>query len=127
MILLLLSCLNNLQANNNDTIPLRGSEHNDSLNVLIPIKNIRNANVKLIERKYLIQELNVKDSIIDLKNKYINIQINEINDYKSYISDVENINEKLNKKLKKYKKGLAISSGVTIAVTGSVLLYLFLK
>ena len=127
MILLLLSCLNDLQANNNDTIPLRGSEQSDSLNVLISIKNIRNANVKLIERKYLIKELEVKDSIIDLKNKYIDFQVNEIDSYTTYINNVENINEELSKKLKKYQKGLAISSGVTIVVTGSVLLYLFLK
>lgn len=124
---MLSSCLNNLLANNNDTIPLRGNEYNDSLNVLIPIKNIRNANVKLIERKYLIKEIEVKDSIIDLKNKYIDFQVNEINSYTNYINDVENINEKLNKQLKRYKKGLVITSGVTIVVTGSVLLYLFLK
>ena len=69
MIVVLLNYSNNLLANINDTVPLRGSEYEDSALVLVPIKNIKIANIKLTERKYLIKELFVKDSITALAPK----------------------------------------------------------
>lgn len=58
--------------------------------VSIPIKYIRIANQKLIERNYLIDINNYKDSIIV--------------DYKNYIAEYEKVNIKFQEQLDDYKR-----------------------
>lgn len=125
--IVLLSYSKNLLANINDTVPLRGSECEDSALVLVPIKNIKIANIKLTERKYLIKELFVKDSILNLKDYYIQIQESEIDNYKKYIQNLESLNNNLNTKVDNYKRNFTIYGSITISVVSLTVLYLLLK
>lgn len=117
---MLLCCLNSLQASNNDTIPLRGNNYEDSLEVLIPIANIRNANAKLIHLNYLIEIANNQDTIIKEQQKVIDTLyvINKNYQYDNLHLMIlnNNIKEELDRKDKVIFKSMTIS-----AVVGLVL------
>lgn len=60
-------------------IPLRGSEcESDTAKVAVPISLLRQANIKLIERKYYIELNQKKDTIIKLKDEQINVLNEEV-------------------------------------------------
>ena len=94
----------------------------DTTKVIVPIKYIRLANEKLIERNYLLEANAYKDSIIiDYKN-YIKEQerinkeyINKVNDNKKLVND-------LNKRLERQKKTSLILGGVAGASIITVVL-----
>ena len=115
-----LCCLNSLQASNNDTIPLRGNNYEDSLEVLIPIANIRNANAKLIHRNYLIEIANNQDTIIKEQQKVIDtlyvINKNYQYDNLHLMMLNNNIEEELNRKNKVIFRSISVS-----AIVGLVL------
>lgn len=117
---MLLCCLNSLQASNNDTIPLRGNNYEDSLEVLIPIANIRNANAKLIHRNYLIEIANNQDTIIKEQQKVIDTLyfINRNYQYDNLHLRIlnNNVEEELERKNKVIFRSITIS-----AVIGLVL------
>lgn len=94
----------------------------DSVCVSIPIEYIRLANKKLIERNYLEEVNNYKDSIIiDYKN-YI-VEQNKINEnYKQQLLEYNRINENLNKSLNKQKKVSLVLGGVAGASIITILL-----
>lgn len=125
MIPMLLFCLNNLQANDNDTIPLRGSYFDDSLKVLIPITNIRNANAKLIERTYLIDIVKNQDTIINEQRKLIDTLyiINKEYQYDNLHLRIlnSNIEDELNRKNK------VIFNSITISAVVGFILGLIIK
>lgn len=118
MIVLLLNCLSSYAQD----IPSTGKIIEDNTCVSIPIEYIRLANQKLIERNYLEEVNNYKDSIIvDYKN-YI-IQQNKINeDYKQQLLEYNRINENLNKSLNKQKKVSLLLGGVAGASIITILL-----
>lgn len=70
----------------------------------IDINTIKNATIKLTERKYLLKELEIKDSIIIDKDEYINIQNKEINNYKYLLKTSYSENENLTKSIESVKK-----------------------
>lgn len=111
---MLLCCLNSLQASNNDTIPLRGNNYEDSLEVLIPIANIRNANAKFIHRKYLIEIANNQDTIIKEQQKIIDTLyvINKNYQYDNLHLMIlnNNIEEELNRKNKVIFRSISVSA-----------------
>ncbi len=111
---MLLCYLNSLQASINDTIPLRGNSYEDSLKVLIPIANIRNANAKLIHRNYLIDIANNQDTIIKDQQKLIDTLyvINRNYQYDNLYLRIlnNNIEEELNKKNKVIFRSITIST-----------------
>ena len=113
MIPMLLFYSNNLQANDNDTTPLRGKICDDSLTVLIPIANIRNANAKLIERNYLLEIVNNQDTIINEQRKIIDTLYIINNNYQYDNLHLKmlnnNIEEELNRKNKVMFNSLSIS------------------
>ena len=76
----------------------------DTSVVKIPIHLIKRANAKMIERLYLIDLNNYKDSIINLKDEYIFEQQNIIIDFKQRIVDYDNINNNIKKSLDKQRK-----------------------
>lgn len=127
MIVALLSYSSNSLLIANDSVPLRGSGFEDSTLVLVPIKNIKIANIKLVERKYILKELNIKDSILNLKNDYIKIQESEINNYKTYINNIESLNSNLNTKVNNYKRNFTICGSITVSVVSLAVIYLLLK
>ena len=101
MILLLSNCFLNLQANSLDSIPFTGEQIIEDTCVNVPIKLIRSANNKMIERKYLLKVVDTQDSIIQLNNEYILQQDTIINDLKNRILETNRINNELEERYKK--------------------------
>lgn len=103
IVLLLLSFKSWCQ--NNDNIPLRASNLNDTISkVEVPISIIKKANVKLIERKYLIKLNKEKDSIIQFNNQYILIQKDLINKLNYNLAETQKLNNDIQKDLDKQKR-----------------------
>lgn len=79
----------------------------DTTIVTVPIDLIKDANAKMIERLYLFEIINQQDSIINLKNKYIE------NQNKLIIDNQIQINKE-KKKINKYKISSIIGFGLFI-------------
>ena len=94
----------------------------DSNNVVISIDYIRLANIKLIERKCLIEENNQKDSIIINYKTYVEKQNEIIDDYKKNLEEYNRINNQLSKKLNRQKK----TSLVCGTIAGAAILTIIL-
>ena len=102
---MLLSNSMNLLGQTNDSIPSTGDYTKaDTTVATIPIYLIKQANAKMIERLYLIEINNQQDSIIDMKDKYISEQQSIITNFQKRITDVNKLNESINKDLDKQKK-----------------------
>ena len=69
--------------------------------VTVPIRLIRSANNKMIERKYLLKVVDAQDSIIQLNNEYVLQQDTIINDLKNRIFETNRINDELQEQYKK--------------------------
>lgn len=105
MIALLLNSFMNLLAQNKGKDSSTGSElHADSAFANVPVYLIKQANAKMIERLYLIDINNQQDSIIDMKDNYINEQHNIISDFQKKLDGANKINEDMAKALDKQKK-----------------------
>lgn len=120
MILMLLCCLNSLQANDEDIFHLRGSSHKDSVSVLVPIANIRNANAKLIERNHLIAIVHEQDTIINEQQRVIDTicVINKNLQYDNLHLMIlnENIENEIDRKNKVIFRSITISSIVGLII-----------
>lgn len=101
MILLLSNCFLSLQANSLDSVPFTGEQITEDTCVTVPIRLIRSANNKMIERKYLLKVVDAQDSIIQLNNKYVLQQDTIINDLKNRILETNRINNDLEERYKK--------------------------
>lgn len=102
---MLLSSSMNLLGQTNDSISSTGNYTKaDTTVATIPIYLIKQANAKMIERFYLIEINNQQDSIIDMKDKYINEQQSIITNFQKRITDVNKLNESIKKDLDKQKK-----------------------
>ena len=102
---MLLSNSMNLLGQTNDSIPSTGNYTKaDTTVATIQIYLIKQANAKMIERLYLIEINNQQDSIIDMKDKYINEQQSIITNFQKRITDVNKLNESIKKDLDKQKK-----------------------
>ena len=94
-------------------IPSTGEINNsDTTNVIIPIKYIRLANQKLLERNYLLEVNEVKDSIIIDYENYIKEQERINNELNVQIIEYNRINNEVNKRLQKQKKTSLVLGGV---------------
>lgn len=90
----------------NDSIPSKGKFVHDTVKtVLIPINYIKLANYKLIEYKNLKHINSIQDSIIILKNRYIEEQHNIIVDFQNKLQqenqEVYRLKERIEKDRKK--------------------------
>ena len=101
MILLLSNYFLNLQANSLDSVHFTGEQIIEDTCVTVPIRLIRSANNKMIERKYLLKVVDTQDSIIQLNNKYVLQQDTIINDLKNRILETNRINNDLEERYKK--------------------------
>lgn len=101
MILLLSNCFLNLQANDLDSVHFTGEQIMEDTCVSVPIRFIRSANNKMIERKYLLKVVDAQDSIIQLNNEYILQQDTIISDLKNRILETNRINNELQERYKK--------------------------
>ena len=105
MIVLLLNSSKSLLAQTNDSIPSTGNwSKADTTVAVIPIYLIKQANVKMLERLYLLEINNQQDSIIIMKDKYINEQQKIITDFQKRVNDTNKLNETIKKDLDKQKK-----------------------
>ena len=108
MILVLLNFLK-VWSQNND-LPLRGINHNTDTTITINIDYIRKANIKLIERKYLLKLNSEKDSIINLKNNYIDEQYIIIDSLNNKLVTQHKVINNITEDLNKQKKNIIIYS-----------------
>lgn len=108
MILVLLNFLK-VWSQNND-LSLRGINHNTDTTITINIDYIRKANIKLIERKYLLKLNLEKDSIINLKNDYINEQYIIIDSLNNKLVTQHKVINNITEDLNKQKKNIIIYS-----------------
>ena len=105
MIVLLLSNSKNLLAQTNiDSHSTGDSSKVDTTVAVIPIYLIKQANVKMLERLYLLEINNQQDSIIIMKDKYINEQQKIITDFQKRVNYTNKLNETIKKDLDKQKK-----------------------
>ena len=119
-IVLLLNSLNLLAQQNNINVPLRGSEcSSDTTVAVVPINLLKKANVKMIERNYLININKEQDSIIIMKDKYINEQQKVIADFQMRVNNTNKLNESIKLDLEKQKrKNKIISYGAGGVIFG---------
>lgn len=113
-----------LMAFNNDDFSTGELMKSDTTNVIIPVDYIRRANIKLIERRYLLSISKEQDSIINLKDCYIAEQDSIIKDMQNRIILSNNINNEAVDKIDKQKTTINILSGTTAALTIVVILSL---
>lgn len=127
LILQVLICFNGLLQAQTISLPLQGSNLEDSIKVELPISLIKKANERLIERKYLISIYYEQDSIIQFQNSYMANQSIIINDMKNRIVINNKINEDLNKALDKQKKKNKIITYSTVGVVTGLLIGILIK
>lgn len=103
MIVLLLSySISYAQTNPNN--PSTGEiKQSDTTKIIIPTEYIKNANAKMIERLYLLQINKEQDSIILMKDKYINEQQKIITDFQQRVKEANKINQQVNADLDKQR------------------------
>ena len=101
------------------------SEQKDSVNVTLPISLVKQANQRLIERKYLISIYYEQDSIIAFKDNYITYQNDMIMDMQTRIDSYNKINNHLNESLENQKKKTKVitytSLGVVVGLLAGIL------
>ena len=117
MIVLLLNCSKSYAQQTNDSVPSTGGVLKSDTAITINIDYIRLANAKMIERNYLIRITNEQDSIIVMKNKYINEQQKIITDFQKRVDSVNKLNETIKKDLEKHKnrnKIIGFSAGAAV-------------
>lgn len=123
MIVLLLSSSKNLLGQTNDSTPSTGKYiKSDTAVATVPIYLIKQANVKMIERIYLIKLSNKQDSIINMKDKYIKEQYSIIADFQKRVTDTNKLNESIKKDLdKQRKRNKIITYGAGSVILGLII------
>lgn len=121
MILLLNSLSSYAQTDNNS--PSTGNLlEADTTIVAIPIKYIRNANTKLIERIYLLEINKQQDTLINMKDRYINEQQKIITDFQKRVEETNKINQAVKQELDKQKiKNKIITYGAGVTIIGLII------
>lgn len=105
--------------------PLRGVETRDS--VRIAIDDLRTANTIMTKAKIDAAVIVLKDSIINLKDKKIDILSNSYEEMKRYASASETARQNLERNLNKSKKKTKIIGGVAGAFASAFLVLLLIK
>ena len=99
-----------------------GINRTDTSLVTIPIKYIHLANQKLIERQYLIEVNNQKDSIIIDYKKYVAEQEKSIKSFQDRVSDYDKINKDISKRLERQRKTSLICGSVAAASIAAIVI-----
>ena len=126
MIALVLSCLKGWCQSNNDTSPLRGNADSAAM-VSVGINYIKQANIKLYERKMLLELNAEKDTIIAFKDSYILEQERIIKDFQERVNKGNDINKEISRNLEKQKKITYIVGGVASASIITTIVLIFAK
>ena len=127
-IVLLLNSLNLLAQRDSTNVPLRGSEcSSDTAVAVVPINLLKQANAKMIERVYLININKEQDSIIIMKDKYINEQQKIIADFQMRVNNTNKLNESIKLDLERQKRKNKIISYGAGGVIFGLLISLIVK
>lgn len=127
-IVMLLNNLQSLVLANDNVIPSTGDLiQTDTAVVVIPIYLIKQANVKMIERLYLLEINKQQDSIIQLKDKYINEQQFIIDDFQNKIIKANDLNNNIKNELDKEKTKTKIFGGIAGASILAIIISLFIN
>lgn len=123
MIVMLLSSSMSLLGQTNDNISSTGNYTKaDTAVAVVPISLIRQANIKMIERIYLLEIVNQQDTIINMKDKYINEQQRIITDFQKRVNNTNKLNESIKKDLdKQRKRNKIITYGSGSAILGLII------
>lgn len=105
--------------------PLRGVEARDS--VRVAIDDLRTANAIMTKAKIDAAVIVLKDSMINLKDKKIDILSNSYKEMKRYASASETARQNLERNLDKSKKKTKIIGGVAGAFASAFLVLLLVK
>lgn len=128
VIVMLLNNLQSLVLANDNVIPSTGDLiQTDTTVAVIPIYLIKQANVKMIERLYLLEINKQQDSIIQLKDKYINEQQLIIDDFQNKIIKANNLNNNIKNELDKEKTKTKIFGGIAGASVLAIIISLFIN
>lgn len=128
VIVMLLNNLQSLVLANDNVIPSTGDLiQTDTTVAVIPIYLIKQANVKMIERLYLLEINKQQDSIIQLKDKYINEQQLIIDDFQNKIIKANNLNNNIKNELDKEKTKTKIFGGIAGASILAIIISLFIN
>ena len=104
-------------------IPSTGEiNRTDTSLITIPIKYIHLANQKLIERQYLIEINNQKDSIIIDYKKYVEEQEKSIKSFQTKINNYDRINNDIVKRLERQKKTSLICGSMAAASIAAIVI-----
>ena len=121
----MITLLNSLSsyAQTNDNLHSTGQiKQSDTTIVAIPIKYIRNANTKLIERLYLLKINKQQDTLINMKDNYINEQKRIITDFQKRVEEANKINQAVRQDLNKQKiKNKIITYGAGATIIGLII------
>lgn len=128
VIVMLLNNLQSLVLANDNVIPSTGDLiQTDTAVAVIPIYLIKQSNVKMIERLYLLEINKQQDSIIQLKDKYINEQQLIIDDFQNKIIKANNLNNNIKNELDKEKTKTKIFGGIAGASVLAIIISLFIN
>lgn len=128
VIAMLLNNLQSLVLANDNVIPSTGDLiQTDTATAVIPIYLIKQANVKMIERLYLLEINKQQDSIIQLKDKYINEQQLIIDDFQNKIIKANDLNNNIKNELDKEKTKTKIFGGIAGASILAIIISLFIN
>lgn len=120
--ILLLSFLSSYAQTNDNYISTGQIKESDTTIVTVPIKYIRNANTKLIERLYLLEINKQQDTLINMKDSYINEQKRIITDFQKRVDEVNKINQSIKQDLDKQKiKNKVITYGAGVTIIGLII------
>lgn len=104
--ILLLSFLSGYAQTNDNYTSTGQIKQSDTTVVAIPIKYIRNVNAKLIERLYLLEITKQQDTLINMKDSYINEQKRIITDFQKRVDEANKINQAVRQDLDKERSKL---------------------
>lgn len=122
ILIMLLISIRSYSSNINDSVPSTGGVLKSDTAVTINIGYIRLANAKMIERSYLLRITDEQDSVIIMKDKYINEQQKVITDFQKRVDSANKLNEAIKKDLEKQKtKNKIIGYGAGAAIVGLII------
>lgn len=115
----------------NDTIFTTGEQILTDTLVEVPIRYIRLANDKMIERSYLKKIIIAKDSVNTLQQDYIYKQDSVIFLLKTNIVEINRINDDLQKQYQKERNKAiiygSITGGLTIGIIATIVSCIYIR
>lgn len=127
IVLLLSGFWNWLGAMTNDYSSTGSETETDTANVVVPVFFIKKANAKMIERIYLLKVNKLQDSIIIMKDNYINEQQSIIVDFQNRVAECNKLNAAIKNDLAKQKRKNKIILGGAAGVIIGVIIGIICK